>query len=169
MTTRHIAGAFVAGFVLAIPMAADWQYAKWGMNQAEVTAASHGKATKTTPKERTDKTYDAEIEEPLLKAPYESGRFNFTAYFHFDKRTQRLVAVSLDLRNVELRADLLRSLRQKYGKPDSSHVEVDVQQIISWRKSGDKIVFIQVGTGESTGLLVEVRYEPLESIDNRGL
>jgi hypothetical protein len=142
---------------------ADWQYTRWGMRPEEVVAASGGKAEKTTAEEKVAMSSQDAKDEPLLKAPYQSGRYQFIAFFHFDKKSGRLSSVNLELQNTEFGRELLGSLRQKYGKPDSDR-EDQYLNLVVWRKNGDQTSYIGI-----VGKSFSVHYQPLNTKDNEGL
>lgn len=142
---------------------ADWQYTKWGMKPDEVVAASGGKAVRTTSEEKKAHSSPDAKDEPLLKAPYQSGRYQFIAFFHFDKKKGRLTSVDLELQNPELGYDLLGSLRQKYGKPLSEQ-EDKYLNLVVWHQKTDQVSYVGVVSKSFS-----VSYQPLHTKDNEGL
>jgi hypothetical protein len=148
---------------LATPALADWQYTKWGMTPEQVIAASGGKAVETTAEEQKGKHRPAGAKTDVpLKAPFESGRFRFLAFFYFSAPGGRLVGVHLELINSELGAELLESLRQKYGKPD-----IDLKRSVSrvaWRASGDEVTYLAIPPNNFS-----INYDPLITKDNEEL
>lgn len=101
---------------VATPAAADWQATKWGMSIEEVM-----KATKMAVKMNKDRGQDTADELAGFSMPYEASGIAFTAYLRFDKRSQLLTSVSLEVNNM---ADCQRAfnlIQQKYGEPASKY------------------------------------------------
>lgn len=150
--------------VLADTASASWQYTKWGMSPEQVRGASGGKASETTSEERVGKGSSGSngTDGPSLVAPYSSGKYVFDAFFYFDA-ANRLSKVTLELRDPSLGAELLGSLRGKYGKPmDES--ENQYTHFAVWHKDGDLIGYLAV-VSES----YSITYKPLVTKDNEGL
>jgi hypothetical protein len=167
---RSLALAWLAlAMVTATPAAADWQYTKWGMTPEQVTAESGGKAVETTAEEQKGNAHPAGVKSDVhLKAPFESGRFQFVAFFYFSAPGGRLVGVHLNLKNAELGAELLASLRKKYGKPDIDHNRDVTPALLNyrvvWRAGSDLITYFGLPPK-----MFSVRYDPLITTDNEGL
>jgi hypothetical protein len=156
------AALVVVGVLVAAPAAANWHYTKWGMTPAQVVAASHGTAIETTPERRELHSTTTSGEVALLEAPWQSGRFHFTAFFLFDKG--RLTRVMLDLKSgdPEDGAALLGSLRQKYGAAYLSRPDA-LGAFEVWHFHGDLIGY--TATAGAFG----VQYSALANADNRAL
>lgn len=156
---------FLALCFVATDACANWQYTKWGMTKDQVAEASHGQAVALTPEERDGQQVSNSHMTVLLKAPYSSGQFNFTAYFRFDDTSGQLISVHLELADAEAKASELEgSLRSKYGKPDRE----DRGQFISsvqWYRDGDQVSFASL----SPSLMVNLDYSPRTTLDNQGL
>jgi hypothetical protein len=157
----------LAPLLLAIsltpPAHADWQYTNWGMTLEEVLAASSGVAVRLSEAETAAKAAPGSTRAALLKAPYASGKFQFTAYFRFDQRTGELASVELDLRQAELSSELLGALRQKYGEPRSEQ-RSQITNIVVWNADEDQISYVWLLTP-----MTRIDYQPLRSQDNAGL
>lgn len=139
--------------------AADWQYTKWNMTPDEVVRASKGVAQPSTPAD-ADKKYQNTVVK--LKAPYKSGEFDFIAYFHFDESGKRLIAVALQLQNVDQATYLRGQLVSKYGNPDEAQTVANILQIDVWHEA-DRIV-LSTSSDSAT-----IKYEPRVGADNQGL
>lgn len=97
-------------FFLLSPAEANWQYTFWGSTPDDVIKASNGRAI-----ENTNRGRDMEGYRTLLKAPYQSGPFSFTAYFVFDL-SGHLKFVDLETISVDCTM-LLAELSNTYGPP----------------------------------------------------
>jgi hypothetical protein len=142
---------------------ADWQYTKWGMTTSQVQAASGGAATFLTTEEQAANSAKDSDESALMKAPYISGQFQFTAYFSFFKNTNQLAHVKLQLHDAEKAASLLGSLRTKYGSPQSERLS-DLFAYSIWYTKGDQLTYADV-----VNKRISVSYKPRKSADNEGL
>ena len=123
---------------------ADWQYTRWGMTANDVIAASGRLATKAdNSKEHGTKRLNA-----LLSAPYSSGRFSFLTRFLFDKGSDSLARVRLNLLDPELCHDLQGALYSKYGRPES-HTKNDYldSEFINWQdvENHNAVALIRIG------------------------
>lgn len=155
-----MAGILVT-LAFASPLAANWQYSKWGTTPSQVASASHGVATEPTDEERAAGSEDGNV--PLLKAPWHSGSFEFTAYFYFTRgKVKRLTHVSLRLEQGDGH-ELLGALRQKYGKAVSTD-ESQTATLEVWHRNGDQVTYIAVADR-----LFRVTYQPLTNSDNSAL
>ncbi len=76
--------------LMGSPVAADWQYTRWGDSPEEVLSAADGAA-----KPNDDRGRDPLPNRALLTAQYEAFGFRFNAYFVFDPADQ-LVYVDLE-------------------------------------------------------------------------
>lgn len=117
--------------------AVDWQYTKWNMSIDEAVAASDGLAKPSTPAEAGKKYQNTIVK---LNAPYTSGEFKFLAFLHFDPTGHRLIAVSLELQNVQEASYLRVQLATKYGNPDETQMVAEILEIYV-RHAEDEIVF----------------------------
>jgi hypothetical protein len=86
---------------------ADWEFTKWGMSPEQVVQASNRQA----------RLSQDEIPSVLLTQDWQSGRFLFVVSYLFDEgaRGQGLTKIQLQLKNGELRKELLADLKNKYG------------------------------------------------------
>jgi hypothetical protein len=150
--------------LVTVPAGANWQYTKWGMTPAQVVAASHGAATETTPAQQAGERISATGEVALLTAPWQAGRFRFTALFFFSTG-RRLTHVTLNLETADPSDGdrLLGSLRQKYGAAFSSKAN-DFFTMEIWHYQGD-----QVSYTAAAGKLFNLQYGPLKNADNSAL
>ncbi len=141
--------------LLVMPISyADWQYTKWGMDEAQVKAAANGRAVSVTPEERDEQS--SESLEARLKAPYQSGDFIFTAYFQFDRASSKLAAVSLNMADPSKCLDLVGELTIKYGTPISESESAILSTWI-WQPSNDQITVLQIGR-DSAALIYQSRF-----------
>jgi hypothetical protein len=153
----------VVVFMAPNTLFANWRYTQWTMTQDEVQRAASGKATILSLSEQAANSSAESNEVALLQAPYASGKYDFTAVFSFDKRTNKLASVKLNLNNKDKAAELLGSLRAKYGTP-SSEKHSPILSYATWYKDGDQISYMTIG--DTT---VSVDYKPRETADNDGL
>src|SRR5437016_5340228 len=98
----------------ANPSNADWQYTKWGMTPAEVLAASGGKATESAIEEK-----EAGKKAVKLKSEHTAGQYSFDVRFVFNRKTNALLRVDLELRNpsADNCGSLHGALFARYGIP----------------------------------------------------
>jgi len=126
---------------------ADWQYTRWGMTEAEVIAASAGKAV----------AHHVRVREswgiyPDLVAPTRFGPFEYDAYFYFDNDTGGLEAVRLEPPAPVWCIDVMKALLERYGTD---------QEIINgktiWRDppNNDRVSLSEFST-------CRVKYQPLQ-------
>lgn len=158
----------ILGASLYSPGAANahWQFTRWGMTPEAVIAASKGTATATTPEERDSQRESRSGLAPVLKAPWQSGKFRFTAFFFFEPESE-LARISLKLEDPSLALELIGALRGKYGEPDSKS-ESEVFELLVWRTRDDQVSCLRVGTSLAT-VTASVRYQPRVSEHGRGL
>ena len=107
--------------------AGDWRYASWGMTEEQVVAASNGSAIAASPEDRSaDRSLDSEVR---LKAPVSWIGQSFVAFFAFNRRSERLSSVTLQLQNgPEANVGNLRDrLTSLYGSPSSSMKRQDAE------------------------------------------
>ena len=158
---RRLLGV-VLWLTMSLPAAANWQYTRWGMTPAQVTAASHHTASETTPEEQAGERIASTGEVALLTAPWQSEKFRFTTFFFFSPG-KRLTHVELKLQDPAEGAALLGSLRQKYGAAfDTKSFEMMSWEI--WHYKGDQISYTV-----ALGKLFSVEYAPLANGDNGAL
>jgi len=146
--TKSAALLLVAALTLATPAHADWQFTKWGMSPEQLVKASDGKAMPTTRAEIAER-----LEPVLLKMPWQSGDFQFMAYFRF--KANKLDLVRLDLQQGDP-GTLLVALKRKYGEPE---VTGKAMAMALWRTAIDQISWGNEG----------VRYFPRVDSDNSNL
>jgi hypothetical protein len=156
-------GAAALALLLASNASADWQYTRWNMTRTEVEAAAPNKAVLLSSQESVAKSSAASREIAVLKAPYSSGEYQFDAIFRFDKQTQRLSSVSLELQTKDKTAQLFGDLRTKYGTPVSEK-DSAILQYVMWYSGGDQISIIAIGEDN-----VSVTYQPRANPNNSGL
>ena len=146
-----------------------WQYTSWGMSEAEVVAASGGKASEVVGADRKGKGFvDAEAR---LKAPYQSGSYTFTAYFGFDRDTDELKAVSLDPDDSVDCVQLGATLSDKYGAPTDETNErgvfrIDVRE---WHEKGADTLVRYVLLGNPPDRSCSVTYRWTQTDEASGL
>ena len=150
--------------LLATPASADWQYTKWGMTTEQVSAASKGQMKRcgaacdkqTTPTETA-----------LLYAPYQSGKFPFTAFAFFNNQTKKLAFVSLRLDDPTMGFELVGALKGKYGQPESKSA-TQVMNLYVWRSGGDQIDVTLIGSSPND-TSTTLSYRPRMNSSNKGL
>jgi hypothetical protein len=174
------ATAFILIPVLTAPSLADWQYTRWGMTADEVRTASGGTAA-TPPK--PGHGWEDETTEGLLSAPYQAGRFSFTAEFLFSKTDHKLASVELQFlqedasklprkerwaREADLTADrreLVNTMIQKYGKPERDQILVSgLVHRLDWRTDEDAVSLLEIGSHA-----ILIIYKPLKSKESDAL
>jgi hypothetical protein len=159
-----VALAIASSLVGASRASADWQNTKWGMTPTQVIAACEGKAMETTAEEKRGNHRPAGPNtDVLLKMPFESGRFQFVAFFRFSSPAGRLVGVDLQLQNVGLSDELREALDTKYGRPE---VDIKTGYVFraEWRTTVDLVTYSGVPPR-----LFSLNYAPLATKDNEGL
>ena len=145
-----IALGLAVTILFARAAAADWQYTRWGMTEAEVIEASAGKAVAHFVAVRESWGIYAD-----LVAPTRFGTFAYDAYFYFDDETQRLKAVRLEPAAPVWCIDVMKALMVRYGSD---------QRLINgktvWRdpSNNNRITL----SGFST---CRVKYQPLAGTD----
>lgn len=139
--TIGIALAVAMNAVASLDAHADWQYTRWGMTPEQVMAASAGQLK---PCDEACKGQDTSIQITRFLGPYQSGPFKFTAYMLFNRRSNTLAEVTLDL-NQPYDADaFINALRLKYGRPDLSDYS-KLMKVILWRDATDEIDVVVIG------------------------
>jgi hypothetical protein len=168
MKARVLTSLTVAFIIGHIPAAADWQYTKWGMTPEEVIKVSGGAATAPAPGAKPAGALNNPNTELLLKAPYDAGRYKFTAAFFFTKDDHRLAAVQLLLTEKEhlsaLSVELAQSLTQKYGKPLNDE-NTALFHRIDWKTETESIEYMCLG-GHDRPIGVMLSYAPVKTSEN---
>ena len=127
----------LAGFCFVVwsvlPVSAEWEFTKWGMSPEQVIQASKGQAHPPGTKD---------IPSVLLTQDWESGRFLFVVSYFFEKGAtgQVLTRIKLELKNTELKSEVLADLKRKYGPPRG-----ELKGHISgpyWEYQGDDINYL---------------------------
>ena len=163
--SRH---RFIPSFLILIgtgfsgPAYSSWQETRWEMSIDDVKSL-YPTVSDTTDEEKSGKTGKGSTVKPLIKMPYTSGEYQFTAYFGFDERTGGLANVQLELENRTYHMQLLGSLRTKYGVP-ASEKSGRFHTFSVWYNDGDKIMYSAVGD-----TLVTVDYAPRDNMETKGL
>jgi hypothetical protein len=137
----------------------------------EVIKASGGQAAPVTDHTAPHGALnDLDNTELLLKAPYEAGRYKFTASFYFNKADHRLSAIELVLDKDQLSplgVELLNSLTQKYGKPIKEQ-DTPLLRRAEWQTDSESVTFLCLGgMGKPLGILVA--YAPINTQENEKL
>jgi hypothetical protein len=140
---------------------ADWQYTRWGMTEAEVVKASRGQAIPNPQLARTS----TEVELAKLTAPYTTGAYNFEARFMFNRSTDKLTGVRLNLSDASKCIPLYHELVAKYGKP-LSESNTSGMRIGKWQDRPSNMTIAILDIGQRT---CEVMYGALVSANNKGL
>ena len=158
---RQIVAVSIVLFALNSPSYADWEYTSWGMSPEQVLAASAGKASKNDDVEErsTDDAFG------LLKAPHNAGKFKFEVIFLFDKVSNKLTTVNLQLMNHNVGHDLHGALMTKYGAPISTQDDEIVGASV-WRdeEQNNTISWLRIGTD-----YFSLQYKPIKSEQTEGL
>jgi hypothetical protein len=140
---------------------ADWQYTKWGMTPAEVAKASKGQAM-ANPKEASEST---EVEFAKLTAPYTAGEFMFEAKFMFNRGTDKLSGVRLDLIHYASCNSLRSELLAKYDTPMKDSWSGGLK-VTTWQDRPSNMRIQILAIGETS---CQIIYAPLASASNKGL
>jgi hypothetical protein len=100
-----------------------------------------------------------------VRAPYTAGEFAFAAMFMFNRSSDRLTGVRLDLTAPSKCNSLRSELLSKYDKPmkDSWSGEL---KVITWQDRPSNLRIQIVGIGATSCQLI---YAPLASANNKGL
>lgn len=154
---------FVVSFALSGLARADWQETRWGMKPNEVRALVSG-ATDLTEQEKARLPKSGPNFLPF-HGEYNSGSYHFRSYFLFDKATNGLNIVRLDLVAVDQGAALLASMKDKYGKPSREEDNTFVRNVI-WNTETDQIRYTVEHYDHDN---VELTYRPRITVDNKGL
>lgn len=120
---------------------ADWQYTRWGMTPEQVMAASTGQLK---PCDEACKGQDTSIQITRFLGPYQSGPFKFTAYMLFNRQSDTLAEVTLDLNQPNDAGALVGALKLKYGEPIVDDYSKEMKVII-WCDPTDEIDIVVIG------------------------
>ena len=139
-----LVSCFVVSSIL--PVSADWEFTKWEMSPEQVVQASKGQAHRPPSSDKIPS---------VLIQDWQSGRFLFAVSYLFEGAGgQRLTRVQLQLKNPELKGELLAALKNKYGTPLG-----EITGPVSgpyWEYSGDNINYL---TDQET---VTIVYAPIK-------
>lgn len=146
----------VTGLLLCLgtPLAADWQFTRWGMSETELIVA-------------TPNVFQVNPGR-LLGSNLKVGNLGFMAQYTFrvEGSTTRLVEVRLKPKQESDCGEIIQLLRQKYG-PSYTTKGISGYTgavIVTWRDetSGNKVEFIRTTT-------CEIVYSPLDTDPRDGL
>lgn len=128
------------GFTVT-PAYADWQYTKWGMSPEQVIKATGGKAEANNDEGRNNPQAKA-----LLQTPYATERFDFLAVFMFNRKSNRLQYVSLELTEPARCGEAIEQLKDRYGSPLDDTGPGLVHRL-TWRdtQQGNSVEATQIG------------------------
>jgi len=128
------------------------------MSPEEVQRASNGIAIAF--KDSGKDTDDAVV---MLEAPYEAGSYKFMAYFLFDRASNQLSSVNLELLERNNCSRLMGELQNRYGQPLSEREE-DILHWRTWRDEdlGNHIAIIELGNITLGIRTCAVQYSPLK-------
>ncbi|WP_341896943.1 hypothetical protein [Sphingobium sp. YR657] len=146
---------------------ADWQYTRWGMTAAQVSAASGGI---TEPLVFDPNSVDPMLrnhlaavaaDAPTLRAPYEAGGRKYDADFHFTNDELDRVSLSLKSSNdcYKIKGEMLGS----YGQPDEAYERTGV---FWWRDIERKNHVMLAARSETNCSIV---YKSLINVKENGL
>lgn len=157
---RTISFALVGAINLAAALNAhaNWQYTRWGMTPEQVMAASTGQLKACYD---ACKGQDTNIQIARFLGPYQSGPFNFTAYMLFDRRSDTLAQVTLDLSQPSAASALIGALGRQYGEPAVTDYSKSME-VIMWRNSTDDINVVVIGD-PSHVVDASLSYEPRQN------
>ena len=129
-----------------LPVSADWEFTKWGMSPEQVVQASNRQARPNKPGSGIPKSV-------LLTQDWQSGRFLFEVLYLFEKGRggQVLTRIQLQLKNTELRKELLADLERKYGTP-RGYIKEGIVTGAYWEKSGNIHIKLLLGFTFSVAL-----------------
>lgn len=144
-----IAGAMM---LAASPVAANWQFSRWGMTPTEVIQSSGGTAHAgdgAASAQQDGSTSD-------VAGTYEAGGRTFTSMFYF--QAGRLVSVVLETRNAPDCVATEHDLEAVYGAPAERTKGVADTWLWLDRQKDNRVKMIIV-----SGLYCELQYSPLAS------
>ncbi len=147
-------------FGTASNVQADWQYTSWGMSVDQVKKAGGAKISRIDDVSKHSSMGNL----GLLQAPFETGGFRFIARFMFDRLSQKLSVVSLELLDPSLGHRLHGTLVSKYGEPTKVPLG-DVVKASQWRNeaANNNLSLLQIGASSYT-----LQYTPINSSTNKG-
>jgi hypothetical protein len=166
--------ALMAVLLTASAAQADWQFTKWGMSEAELTAISEN-IEPTTPAERSGMS-NPYVGTALYRSGYTAMDVKFTAYYIFD--AGKLAAVSLKPVDLENWPKVNIALDQIYGPPveDKSKRESGGTMFCStvdkkWRDEREKNIVTAFGLSCNRGgnNFFSIKYMPILSAGRNGL
>jgi hypothetical protein len=136
----------------AAPVVGGWDYAKWGMTRAQVTAVAGG-ATHATDDPQTDSVDGA----------YTLGGFRFTVRLQYDDGTLNEVVLNLDAKSGQCSA-LGDYLKRTYGPPSTSDGGGYASSVWDDAASGNQITYATL----SGGAVCELIYDPIPTATDAG-
>jgi hypothetical protein len=114
--------------------ATGWRYAKWGMTEQQLIAASNGLARAAAGREReqdlAEGTYIGALSE------FSDGPFQMKASFYFANAGGGLGKILVELKNMEMREDFIKKIQAQYGRPFEDFKD-ETLRVSKWRN--DKI------------------------------
>ena len=149
----------------ALPAAGDWQYTRWGMSPDQVMEASKGQLKRC---DQTCEGQNTKADAARLFGNYRAGEFSFTTFAMFNKQTNKLSLIILELQQKEKGLSLIGSVRTKYGEPSTKNVTA-MMSFYVWRDAKDQISIIAIGLNHSSFNDVSLRYQPRITESNKGL
>lgn len=150
MSQRCNIGLIATIALITLPAHADWQYTRWGMTPAEVKAADSSVVINELP---ASPKYANR-----MQAPYAVSGVSFRANFLFERDTNKLSVVRLDVISGQDCPKLEAILRRTYGAPDSIDAgHVENYRTMTWR---DRSHFNEVDLTDGT-TACSVTYNPL--------
>lgn len=118
----------------AVPAAAHWEYAIWGMTQAEVIAASRG-AARALPEDRQREVQQARMVY-RAEARLDEPGLNLDVAFAFDAVTGGLVCVSYVARSAAQATALRDWIIHRFGQPAGTARDPATNEVsTSWRET----------------------------------
>jgi len=159
---KRILNSTMLGLVMLTPFPAnaDWQYTKWGMTVDEVLTASKGKLRRCSVEACKGQTTDKTAAQ--ITGEYKAGEFAFAVYALFDKRSNRLSSINLELLNPTQGHSLVGSVRAKYGEP-ATVSRTPVMTLHVWGDQIDQISIMAIGPNTT------LQYQPRLTESNKGL
>jgi hypothetical protein len=119
----------IAMLLAQVPVAhAEWEYTKWGMTPAQVTAASKGEASITPEPDRYKNTEDHW--EIAVQGHHAFGSLKLDTAFTFDTRTGGLQCVFYNATGDDA-AQLKVAMIKRYGPP-AKQSSMDGAQMLNW-------------------------------------
>lgn len=134
------------------------------MTPAQVVVAAKGRFFACDPVKCRGQVSETSIAK--LVGTYRAGNFSFRSFAMFDKRSNKLVQISLQLLQPEHGAELVGAVRSKYGEPATKSLS-SIMSLWVWRDKKDQISIVEIGSGPSAN--VSLSYQPRLSDENNGL